>query len=142
MTKVILERGGDINEYIGDAILAVFPTSEKAVDAALAMQEALAVLRREADDEDLRALKMGIGIHMGDVVEGNIGSAQRAKFGVVGDTVNLAARIQDRSREGIATLVFVSAVVSTEAASHRYRLVGDLAMKGKAEPVRVFEVES
>ena len=100
MTAVILARGGDINEYIGDAILAVFPTSAQAVEAARAMQDALEVLRRSTTDDEVRTLRMGIGVHVGEVVEGNIGTADRVKFGVVGDTVNLAARIQDRSREG------------------------------------------
>ncbi len=141
MTSAILQNGGDINEYIGDAILAVFRDSRQAVAAATAMQDALDAVRRETDNEDLRALRMGIGIHVGDVVEGNIGTAERVKFSVVGDTVNLAARIQDKSREGKHTCVFVSAAVHDEAAPGvEYELVGDLAFKGKAEPVRVFEV--
>jgi class 3 adenylate cyclase len=141
MTAVILAHAGDINEYIGDAILAVFKDSGKAVAAATAMQDALAKLRAETDNDDLRALRMGIGIHIGDVVEGNIGTADRVKFSVVGDTVNLAARIQDKSREGKHTCVLVSEVVRDETqADFEHDAVGDLAFKGKAEPVRVFEV--
>ncbi len=73
---------------------------------------------------------------------GNIGTLERVKFGVVGDTVNLAARIQDRSRDGKHTCILVSDALraETERAGFGYELVGDLAMKGKAEPVRVFEV--
>jgi class 3 adenylate cyclase len=141
MTSVILGHAGDINEYIGDAILAVFRDSRQAVAAATAMQDALDTVRRETDNVDLRALRMGIGIHIGDVVEGNIGTAERVKFSVVGDTVNLAARIQDRSREGKHTCVFVSGAVHDETeAEAEYALVGDLAFKGKNDPVRVFEV--
>lgn len=142
MTAVILEHGGDINEYIGDAILAVFHESPKAVAAADAMQLALAKLREETDNGDLRSLQMGIGIHIGEVVEGNIGTAERVKFGVVGDTVNLAARIQDRSRDGKYTCVFVSEIVAEEN-REAYDLddVGALALKGKSEPVRVFEIK-
>lgn len=141
MTQVILANHGDINEYIGDAILAVFHDSASAVAAATAMQDALETVRRETDNEDLRALRMGIGIHIGDVVEGNIGTAERVKFSVVGDTVNLAARIQDRSRDGKHTFIFVSETVHDETkASIAYDVVGDLTFKGKAEPVRVFEV--
>jgi adenylate cyclase len=141
MTAIILAYSGDINEYIGDAILAVFEDSSRAVAAATAMQDALVKLSRETDNEDLRALRMGIGIHAGEVVEGNIGTAERVKFGIVGDTVNLAARIQDRSRDGKHTCVLVSDVVRAETeAAFDLELVGDLAMKGKAAPVRVFEV--
>lgn len=142
MTAAILRNGGDINEYIGDAILAVFADAPAAVDAAVAMQRELATLTKTTDDEDLRDLRMGIGVHVGEVVEGNIGTVERVKFSVVGDTVNLAARIQDRSREGRFTCIFVSEAVEREVrARHALELVGDLAMKGKAEPVRVFEVK-
>jgi class 3 adenylate cyclase len=141
MTAVILAHGGDINEYIGDAILAVFRDSHAAVTAATAMQVALGKLREETDDENMRALRMGIGIHIGDVVEGNIGTPERVKFGVVGDTVNLAARIQDRSRDGKHTCVLVSPSVRDDVhAGFDLEVVGDLAFKGKTEPVRVYEV--
>lgn len=142
MTKVILEHGGDINEYIGDAILAVFSEPKDAVAAAVAMQRALAEIRKTTDDEDMKTLRMGIGLHVGECVLGNIGTLERVKFGVVGDTVNLAARIQDRSRDGKHTCILVSDALrsETERAGFGYELVGDLAMKGKAEPVRVFEV--
>lgn len=143
MTAAILRHGGDINEYIGDAILAVFGDAPAAVDAAVAMQRELAALTKTTDDENLRALRMGIGVHVGEVVEGNIGTVERVKFGVVGDTVNLAARIQDRSRDGKFTCIFVSDAVEHEVRErHALELVGDLAMKGKAEPVRVFEVRT
>jgi adenylate cyclase len=140
MTGVILAHGGDINEYIGDAVLAVFTTPTDAVRAAIAMQLALAQLREETDDPEVRSLRMGIGVHVGDVVEGNIGTTERVKFGVVGDTVNLAARIQDKSREGTRTWIYVSAAVRDEATAITFESVGELAMKGKAEPVAVFEV--
>lgn len=143
MTAAILRHGGDINEYIGDAILAVFADAPAAVDAAVAMQRELTALTKASDDEDLRTLRMGIGVHVGEVVEGNIGTVERVKFSVVGDTVNLAARIQDRSREGTFTCIFVSDAVEREVrALHALELIGDLAMKGKAEPVKVFEVRS
>ncbi len=140
MTGVILAHAGDINEYIGDAVLAVFKTPADAVAAAIAMQRALTQLREETDDAEVRSLRMGIGIHVGEVVEGNIGTTERVKFGVVGDTVNLAARIQDKSREGVRTSIYVSAAVRNEASEIAFEHVGDLAMKGKAEPVSVFEV--
>lgn len=141
MTHVILAHRGDINEYIGDAILAVFATSADAVAAAVEMQRALEDVRKKTDDEELRTLKMGIGIHIGDVVEGNIGTDERVKFGVVGDTVNLAARIQDKSREGKHTCILVSQWVKDDTGDRfTYELVGDLPLKGKSLPVRVFEV--
>lgn len=146
MTRAISNRGGDINEYIGDAVLAVFRCDEEngalaAVHAAWDMQEALRVLKRNTKNEDVKKLNMGIGIHVGDIVEGNIGSRERVKYGVVGDTVNLAARIQDRSREGKSTCIFVSEDVREELGKwFRSESLGELSFKGKAKPVVVYEI--
>ncbi len=101
MTPVILEHGGMIDEFIGDAILVLFGVpferpddSERAVRCALAMQRTLADLNEEHRRLGLPELAMGIGIHAGRVVAGNIGSDQHVKYGVVGPAVNLTSRIQ------------------------------------------------
>lgn len=146
MTQAISNRGGDINEYIGDAVLAVFRCDDEngalaAVHAAWDMQDALRALKRNTKSSEVKKLNMGIGIHVGDIVEGNIGSRERVKFGVVGDTVNLAARIQDRSREGKHTCIFVSDAVHEELGRwFRAESLGDVTFKGKAKPVGVWEI--
>ena len=101
MTDVIVAHGGMINEFIGDAILAIFGTPEpgrddalRAARAAIAMQVALVDLNREQQESGGVHLEMGIGIHTGDAVVGNIGSSKRVKWGVVGDTVNMTARVE------------------------------------------------
>jgi sigma-B regulation protein RsbU (phosphoserine phosphatase) len=101
MTPVILEHGGMIDEFIGDAILVLFGVPfkrpddpERAVRCALAMQRTLAELNEEHRRLGLPELAMGIGIHAGRVVAGNIGSDQHVKYGVVGPAVNLTSRIQ------------------------------------------------
>jgi len=86
MTEIIIEYGGTINEFIGDAIFAIF--------GALAMQRAMDEVNRLHLLGELRRLEMGIGLNTGEAVVGNIGSEKRAKYGVVGNTVNLAARVQ------------------------------------------------
>lgn len=146
MTQAISRRGGDINEYIGDAVLAVFRCDGEngalaAVHAAWDMQDALRALKRNTKNEEVKKLNMGIGIHVGDIVEGNIGSRERVKYGVVGDTVNLAARIQDRSRDGKHTCIFVSDDVQAELGKwFRTESLGELAFKGKTRPVVVWEI--
>ncbi|MDP6931880.1 MAG: adenylate/guanylate cyclase domain-containing protein, partial [Myxococcota bacterium] len=99
MTEVILDHGGTINEFIGDAILVLFGApreqedqAERAVRCALAMQAELQVLNREMAAEQRPPLEMGIGIHTGSAVVGNIGGTRRVKYGVVGEAVNLASR--------------------------------------------------
>ena len=147
MAKVIVAGEGDINEYIGDAILAVFPCKDGrngsllAARAAWEMREELARLQLRTKNPHLRELRMGIGLHTGDLVEGNIGSEDRVKFGVVGDTVNTAARIQDKSREGTHTHIFLSDVAKEELnGEFDVECVGDLQFKGKSETMKTWEI--
>ena len=142
MTRAIRLEGGDINEYIGDAILAVFEEPDAAVKAARAMCEELDRLHNDAQVEELQGLGQGIGIHTGPIVEGNIGEKNaRLKRAVVGDTVNLAARIQDRSREGKFTCIFLSGDTKDKLTGQvPLEFFGDEQFKGKAEPIPVWEV--
>ena len=101
MTPVIISRGGTIDEFIGDAILALFGApramedhAEKAVACALEMQEAMLAVNDLNRQSGMPDLSMGIGINTGEVIVGNIGSEQRAKYGVVGHNVNFAARVE------------------------------------------------
>lgn len=144
MTEVVLQHGGDVNEFIGDAILAVFrgpKGAEQAVDAALAMNIELVELQKITTNQHLKEMRQGIGINTGELVAGNIGTAERKKGAVVGDTVNLAARIQDRSRNGKHTCILVSDDTRNDL-PHRLKteLFGDEEFKGKSQPVRVWEV--
>jgi class 3 adenylate cyclase len=101
MTPVIIQHGGIINEFIGDAIFVLFGApfgrpddAERAVRCAHAMQQALSEFNADNRRRGLPELSMGIGLHVGPVVAGNIGSTERVKYGVVGPAVNLVARIQ------------------------------------------------
>ncbi len=107
MSEVIMEYDGLIDEFIGDAILAVFGIPEERKDDALravacgvAMQNALAALNEEMAREGHPPLEMGIGINTGDVIAGNIGSERRLKYGIVGAAVNVAARIESNTVGG------------------------------------------
>ena len=107
MSKVLLGYDGMIDEFIGDAILAVFGVPEKrnddpfrAVACALAMQNSLRELNDEIVKEGYPPLEMGIGINTGSVIVGNIGSEMRIKYGIVGATVNTAARIESNTIGG------------------------------------------
>jgi class 3 adenylate cyclase len=145
MTEVIEANQGDVNEYIGDAILADFedlpghPGGERAVRAARSMRAALEELHQQADE--LKELRQGIGIHTGEVVKGEIGALDRSKFALIGDTVNLAARIQDRSRDGRHSCILVSDSTYHEACTaFAFASFGEQTFKGKEKPVLVWEV--
>ena len=101
MTEVIERHGGWVNEFIGDAILALFGTpvanEEDPLNAcrcAIEMQMVLDEMNQELKAEGRPTLEMGIGLHTGEALVGNIGSVRRVKWGVIGDTVNMTARIE------------------------------------------------
>src|SRR3989441_5439647 len=100
MTDIIIEYGGTINEFIGDAIFAVYGApiphhdhAERAAASALAMQRAMADINRANAEHGRPLFEMGIGINTGEAVVGNIRSEQRAKYAIVGAAVNLAAPV-------------------------------------------------
>jgi adenylate cyclase len=132
MTRIITRYGGTIDEFIGDAILVVFgaplpleQTELRAVACAIEMLNAMPEINRWNTAQKLPEVEMGIGIHSGEVVLGNIGSELRAKYGIVGSTINLTSRVesftvggqvllseQTRERCGDALTIGTSQVVS------------------------------
>jgi len=145
MSKVLLDFDGMIDEFIGDAILAVFGVPEKrnddpfrAVACALAMQNSLRELNDEIVKEGYPPLEMGIGINTGSVIVGNIGSEMRMKYGIVGTTVNTAARIESNTIGGQVligeeTYELVKGLVTIETPQ-------TAMMKGLREPLVSFPV--
>ena len=147
MTDIIIEHGGTINEFIGDAIFAVFGAplehadhAERAAACALAMQRAMADINRDHAVHGRPQFEMGIGVNTGEAVVGNIGSEQRAKYAIVGSAVNVAARVEGATVGG---QVFV-----TEATYAQIREVGEVSgpilldAKGLSEPLSLYELRS
>ncbi len=147
MTDIIVQHGGTINEFIGDAVFAVFGAplahpdhAERAAACALGMQRAMADLNRQHAASGLPRFEMGIGVNTGEAVVGNIGSEQRAKYAVVGSAVNIAARVEGATVGG---QVFITATT--------YEAIPDLAevsapmaveVKGLSEPLRLYELRA
>ena len=101
MTEVIQSRGGTIIEFIGDGIMAIFGApvyresfASDAVAAAVGMEAAMEDINQWNAERDYPFLEMGIGLHIGEVIIGNIGSEKRMKYGIVGSSVNLCGRIE------------------------------------------------
>jgi class 3 adenylate cyclase/CheY-like chemotaxis protein len=145
MTKVIVKHEGTIDEFIGDAILVIFgaPVSrpddaERAIACALEMQLTIEAVNVGNRAQDLPDIEMGIGINTGEVVVGNIGSDKRAKYGVVGRNVNLAARIEALTVGG-QVLVSESTLA---AAGPAVRVDGtmEVSPKGARGMLRIHEV--
>jgi sigma-B regulation protein RsbU (phosphoserine phosphatase) len=140
MTPIILAHGGTINEFIGDAILVLFGApferpddAHRAARCALAMQAAMTQLNAENAALGLPVLSMGIGIHTGVVVAGNIGSKEHVKYGVVGPAVNLTARIQALAHGG--QVLLSNAALARVRGAVRVGPAFRAHVKGVTEPV-------
>ena len=145
MADVIMEYGGTIDEFIGDAILVIFGAplqapddARRAVACAIAMQRAMGPINEHNATLDLPRLEMGIALNTGDVIVGNIGSQKHVKYGVVGSHVNLTARIESNTVGG---QVLISGA-TLELAGDDVK-VGEQQMivaKGFPEPIAAYEV--
>ena len=149
ISGVIARHDGYVDKFIGDAVMAVWgaplrveDAERKAVDAALDCQAALAAFNREVVAGFLPGEEMGtrIGVATGPAIAGNMGSAQRLNYTVTGDMVNLAARLEGANKE-YGTAVMISELTA-QAVGEAYvlRRLDRLIVKGKTEPIVVFEV--
>lgn len=147
MTECIVSEGGTIDKFIGDAIMAVFGgvrelenPSAAALDAALKMLGVLRLLNREREARGQPALKNGIGIHYGPALLGAIGAAERKDFTVIGDSVNIASRIEGLCKELGSDLLLSAEAFERIGPNQRSMLseLGQYAVKGRQQPVRLF----
>lgn len=147
MTEIILEEEGTVDKFEGDAIMALWgaPLDQgdqavRACRAALLQRAALADLNRHFAGMKLPPLAMRIGLNTGEAIVGNLGSAKRFDYTVIGDTVNLASRL-----EGLNKFYKTAIMASEETAAEcgetvAFRELDLVAVKGREQPVRVFEV--
>jgi class 3 adenylate cyclase len=147
----ILERGGTIDKFIGDSVMAYFgaPVTQpdhalRALSAAIAIQQAVeartrAIRQPGGAASEALPVEIGIGIHTGVVVVGNIGSDRRTDFTAVGDAVNVAHRLEKLARPG--EILVSEAVQRVVRAAARLRFEGERQLSGREEPVHVYSVE-
>lgn len=147
MTAAIFKHHGMINDFVGDAVMAVFgaPVSDpehawNAVQSALDMDAALVALNEKWKRAGLAELRMGVGIHTGRVFAGNVGGRDRIKYTVIGDPVNVASRVEGLNKDLSTTLLVTEETLAAVGDRLRVRDCGPVAVKGRVEKVRVFEV--
>ncbi len=160
VTSIILEQKGMINEFEGDAVLAVFGApndlsdhGHRAICAGRGMLKAVDILNKEfeADGTNLKWKSVGIdrlsirvGIHTGPVVVGNVGSEARTKYAVIGDTVNIASRVEGLNKTLNTELLLTSttlAQVKQSGCCVEVQALGSHPVRGRSEDVEVYTVE-
>ncbi|MDQ2824574.1 MAG: adenylate/guanylate cyclase domain-containing protein, partial [Verrucomicrobiota bacterium] len=147
MTAVVFENGGTLDKFIGDAIMCVWGNvrssgvaedAKSAVRTALGMRRALKELNKGWRAQGRMGLGMGIGVNQGEVIVGNIGSQERMDPTVIGDSVNLASRLEGLTRNyGVDILIGGTASELVRDEFH-LRSVARAQVKGKSEPVEIF----
>ena len=145
MIEAVNRNHGIVNKFLGDGFMAVFgaPLSDgqNCKNAVVASQEMLAEVKRLVATGELPPTRVGIGLHAGEAVTGNVGSAQRKEYTIIGDVVNLASRIEAMNKEFGSTLLVSGDVVDgagDAAAGAQDR--GEVAVRGRVGGVRLFQL--
>jgi class 3 adenylate cyclase len=142
MVKEIIEQSGFIDKFIGDAIMAVFRGDyhlDRAIDACLAVRQKIDNLPETSGNINFKP-KVSIGINKGEMICGNIGSAnlRRLDYTVVGDAVNIAQRFQSVAKDG--QIIISESSYELVKESFNCRKVGEVSLKNKSNPIIIYEV--
>jgi adenylate cyclase len=147
MSDVIFAHGGTLDKYIGDGLMALFgaPTATpedacNAVSAAVAMQRQMHGINEQLRADGLSEIAIGIGLHTGVATVGYIGSERRSEYTAIGDTVNLAARLEQNTKGGQILLSDATARAAA-AAGCELHPHPPITVKNRVQPVPIFEVE-
>jgi class 3 adenylate cyclase len=146
MGKAIDKAGGFIDKYIGDAIMALFDdaASDGALQAAIFMQQALDTFNDERTQKGLAKIAVGIGIHRGEVVMGTVGFTCRIDSTVVGDAVNIAARVEQLTKQYNCGILLTESVVNSLSLRELFSLTlidEAVKVKGKDEAIAIYELQ-
>lgn len=145
MSELIVRHGGIVDKFIGDCIMALFgapvvsqKSADEALAAAVAMQRKASELNAKREAAGLSEIHIGIGLHTGPAVVGNIGSAERVQYTAIGDTVNVASRLVSRAEPDriLVSDDFRKAVSGTE----QLQLIGEAELKGRQNRINIYWV--
>lgn len=142
-SEPIERHGGEILKFMCDGLLAIFPLSNPTACSDLLRaigeaQTALAGLNKQNLSAGRAALSYGIGVHVGDVMYGNIGSRKRLDFTVIGPAVNVASRLESLTKEVKRSVLFAKAFVEMAGCESMLENVGSYPLRGFGDPVTVF----
>jgi adenylate cyclase len=147
MTNIVFEEGGVLDKYIGDAVMAFWNApldqadhAARSVRTAIRMRDKLEQMNKEGAFPKGIELKVGVGVNTGDMVVGNIGADVRYDYTVIGDSVNLASRTESLCKEYGVQIIITKNTLDMLDESYITRELDSVAVKGKKEPVRIFQV--
>jgi adenylate cyclase len=145
MIETTIKHDGSINKFLGDAVMAIFGApvhygdhSLRAVKTAVAMQAQVAELSARRVRAGKSPIAIGIGVSAGEVVAGTVGTESQMEYTVIGDRVNLAARLE--SNAGPGQILISQETYDHVAADVKAHCLGPMVVKGREEPVTVFEI--
>jgi class 3 adenylate cyclase len=142
-TEIILNNSGDVDKFVGDEMMAVFEgplKEENACRAAMQLRHAMMEEKERREKDGLPIVAIGIGVNSGPVVFGSVGARDRMDFTSIGDTVNLAARLEGANKAYGSKTIITDTVYEKVKESFLCRELDFIAVKGKNEPVRIFEI--
>jgi adenylate cyclase len=149
MVQVVFAHRGTVDKFVGDMVMALFGAplddedhAEHAVAAALAMVRELEALNQNWAAQGRATLDIGIGVNSGDMVAGNIGSDTIMSYTVIGDAVNLGARLESLNKEYGTRIIISEATRARLKGRYHVRPLGDVIVKGKSQAVAIYEVKS
>ncbi|MBI4486775.1 MAG: adenylate/guanylate cyclase domain-containing protein [Acidobacteria bacterium] len=148
MVELVFQHQGTVDKFVGDMVMALFGAplddplhADHAVEAALDMiAELLKLNERWAAEGRYAELDIGIGINTGPMIAGNIGSNQIMSYTVIGDAVNLGARLESLNKQYGTRIIISDATRAHLKSQYQFRPLGDVVVKGKSQPVAIFEV--
>jgi adenylate cyclase len=149
MVEVVMHHQGTIDKFLGDGMMVIFGApaddayqEEHAVLAAVEMQQQLRALCAEWEAKGRRPVKMGIGINSGNAVVGNIGSEEHMEYTAIGDTVNLAARLESITKDLGVELIVSEHTYEAVRPLFQWKPAGSVAIRGRSESVRAYTLDN
>jgi adenylate cyclase len=147
MTDLVMRKEGTIDKYIGDALMAIWNApldvdnhAQLAIETAQEMEVELKNLNKDLKEDGLMELGVGIGINTGDAVVGNMGSNQRFDYTVLGDSVNLAARLEAQTKEYGVFFMFTEHTLNQITTPENLTMLDKIAVKGQTAPVTIYTI--
>jgi class 3 adenylate cyclase len=142
-STIIQDNGGDVDKFVGDEVMAMFEgpkRDQNACKASIEIRRAMAKEKELAKAQGRDSVSIGIGINSGPVVHGSMGAKDRMDFTSIGDTVNLASRLEGTNKEYVTKTLLTAAVWEKVKDAFLCREIDLVTVKGKTQPVRIYEL--